>query len=87
MHLLGIILKLGPDYQDLLRHTQIVFLSADSLSLLEEHFPPESLWECAAERIAHSPFPFDSWMILEFPEILTEFRGKRFAILWREQSR
>jgi hypothetical protein len=44
--LLRIILKLGPGYRNLLRHIQIVFLSEDGFSLLEEHFgiPPESLW-------------------------------------------
>jgi hypothetical protein len=57
MHFLGIILKLGLDYRDLLKHIQIVFLSEAALSLLEEHFPPESLWGCAAERICTFTFP------------------------------
>jgi hypothetical protein len=80
--LLGVILKLGPDYRDLLRHIQIGFLSEDGLCLLEEHLPPESLWQFAAETIAHSQM--DSRIILgTFPEIFAEFRGKHFEILWR----
>jgi hypothetical protein len=41
--LLRIILKLDPDYPNLLRHIQIEFLSEDGLSLWDEHFviPPE----------------------------------------------
>jgi hypothetical protein len=81
--LLRFILKLDSDYRDLLRHIQIEFLSEDGLSLLDEHFgiPPESIWECVAERIAHPPF--DSEIISEFPEIFAEFQRKRFTILWR----
>jgi hypothetical protein len=83
--LLHFILKLGPGYRDLLRHIEIGFLSKDGLSLLEEDFeiPPESLWQCAAERIAHPPFLFDSRIISDFPEIFAEFQGKHFEILWR----
>jgi hypothetical protein len=81
--LLRFLLKLGPGYRDLLRHIQLRFLSEDGLSLLEEDFgiPPESLWQCAAERIAHPP-P-DSRIISGIPEIFAEFRGKRFSLLWR----
>jgi hypothetical protein len=55
---------------------------------LEEDFgiPPESLWQCAAERIAHPPPPPpppDSRIISDFPEILAEFKKKRFSLLWR----
>jgi hypothetical protein len=84
--LLRFILKLGSDYRDLLRHIQIGFLSEDGLSLLSEvlEIPSESVWECAAERIAHPPPPaFDSLIISDFPEIFAEFRGKHFEILWR----
>jgi hypothetical protein len=79
--LLRIILKLGPDYRNLLRHIQIAFLNEDGLSLLEEHFeiPPESLWECVAERIAHPPL--SSRIISDLPEVFKEFR--RFSLLWR----
>jgi hypothetical protein len=81
--LLRFILKLGPDSRDLLRHIQLVFLSEDGLSLLEEHFgiPPESLWQCAAERITHPPL--NSRIISEFPDIFAEFRKKQFSLLWR----
>jgi hypothetical protein len=84
--LLQFILKLGSGYRDFLRHIQIEFLSDDGLSLLNEHFgiPPESIWQCAAERIAHPPPPpLDSRIISDFPEIFAEFRGKRFSLLWR----
>jgi hypothetical protein len=83
--LLGIILKLGPDYRDLLRHIQIGFLSQVGLSVLEEHFeiPPESIWQCVAELIAYPPLPFDSGIISSFQGIFTEFRQKRFSLLWR----
>jgi hypothetical protein len=77
--LLEFILKLGPGYRDLLGHIEIGFLSEDGLSLLERDFgiPPESLWQCAAERIAHPPSPpLDSRIISGFPEIFAEFRGK-----------
>jgi hypothetical protein len=83
---LRIILKLGSGDRDLLRHIQIGFLSEDGLSLLDEHFgiPVESIWESAAERIAHPPAPFpDSLIISRFPEIFAEFRGKQFSLLWR----
>jgi hypothetical protein len=68
--LLLFILKLGPDYRDLLRHIQIVFLSESGLSLLEEDLgiPPESLWYVIAERIAHPPSPLDSRIISDFPD-------------------
>jgi hypothetical protein len=83
--LLRFILKLGPGYRDLLRHIQIGFLSKGGLSLLEEHFgiPPESLWQCAAEWIAHPLSPLDSRIISEFPDIFAEFKGKHFELLWR----
>jgi hypothetical protein len=49
--------------------------------------PPESLWQCAAERIAHPPPPppppLDSRIISDFPEIFAEFKKKRFSLLWR----
>jgi hypothetical protein len=79
-------LKLGPGYRDLLRHIQIVFLSEDGLSLLEEHFeiPPEPLWQCAAEWIARPPPPLlHSRIISEFPDIFAEFKRKHFKVLWR----
>jgi hypothetical protein len=55
---------------------------------LEEHFeiPPEPLWQCAAEWIAHPPPPprlLDSQIISEFPDIFAEFKGKHFELLWR----
>jgi hypothetical protein len=65
---------------------RIGFLSEDGLSLLDEHFgiPPESVWQGAAELIAHPPHHlFDLRMLSDFPEIFAEFRGKRFKILWR----
>jgi hypothetical protein len=78
-------LKLGSDYQNLLRHIKIEFLTDEGLSLLDEHFvlPPESVWESAVERMTHSLFPFNSRIISNFPEIFAEFRGKNFKILWR----
>jgi hypothetical protein len=82
--LLEFILKLGLDYRDLLKHIQLAFLSEDGFGLLDEHFkiPSESVWQCAAQRIAHSPLR-DSLIISGFPEIFAEFRGKDFKILWR----
>jgi hypothetical protein len=79
------LLKLGPDYRDLLRHIQIVFLSEDSFCILEEYLgiTPESLRQCAVEWIAHPPSPPDLRIISDFPEILTEPREKRFEMLWR----
>jgi hypothetical protein len=58
--LLRLILNFDQSDWELLRHIQIKFLSRDGLSLLDEHFwiPPESVWECAAERFA-LPSPID----------------------------
>jgi hypothetical protein len=84
--LLQLILNLGSDYRDGLKHIQIGFLSEDGLSLLDEHFGvlPESVWHCAAERIIHPPPPhFDFRIISHFPEIFTEFQEKRISLLWR----
>jgi hypothetical protein len=84
--LLRHILKLGPDYRDLVRHIKIEFLSADGLSLLSEdfRFPSESVWQSAAELISHPPPPpFKSEIISDFPDILAESQGKRFSLLWR----
>jgi hypothetical protein len=83
--LLRMILKLGPEYRDLLRHIEIVFLSGDGFSVLDEDFgvPPESIWESASEQIVHPFPPFDSQIISEFPEIFAEFRRKRKSLLWR----
>jgi hypothetical protein len=84
--LLRLILKLGSDYRDLLRHIEIEFLSEEGFCILDEHFgiPPESVWQCAVERINHPPIPsFDSRIISDFPEIFADFRGKHFDILWR----
>jgi hypothetical protein len=60
-------------------------LSEDGLSFLfgDLDIPPESVWECAAERITHPPFPLNSRIISDFPGIFAEFRGKRFSVLWR----
>jgi hypothetical protein len=59
-------------------------LSDDGLSLLDQDLgiPPESIWQSAAESLAHPP-PFDSQIISDIPEIFAEFRGKRFSLLWR----
>jgi hypothetical protein len=87
--LLRHILKLGFGYRDLLRHIQVSFLSEDGLSLLSESFeiPPESVFEFSVERITNLPPsplpPFDSQIISDIPEIFTEFRWKRFSLLWR----
>jgi hypothetical protein len=87
--LLRHILKLGFGYRDLLRHVQVAFLSEDCLSLLSESFdiPPESVFDFSVERITNLPPsalpPFDSQIISDIPEIFTEFRGKRFSVLWR----
>jgi hypothetical protein len=83
--LLCLILKLGSGYRDLLRHIQLEFVSEDGLSLLSEYLkiPPESIWECAAERISHPLFLGDSLIISNIPDIFAEFRGKQFSLLWR----
>jgi hypothetical protein len=84
--LLQFILKLDPNYWNLLRHIQLGFLSEDGLSLLDEYFgiPPESIWECAAERIANPPPPsLDSLIPSDFPKIFADFQGKQFSLLWQ----
>jgi hypothetical protein len=83
--LLRMILKLGSGYRELLRHIQLEFLNDSGLSLLSEYLviPPESVWECAAERISHRRSPFDSPISSRFPAILAEFREKRFSLLGR----
>jgi hypothetical protein len=84
--LLRDILKLGPDYRDLVRHIHIVNLTEDGLSLLSESFdvPSESVFRCTVERITRPPPPpLDSQIISDFPEIFAEFRRKRFSLLWR----
>jgi hypothetical protein len=45
--------------------------------------PPESVWECAVERITHPPGVLHSLIISDIPEIFAEFRGKQFSFLWR----
>jgi hypothetical protein len=80
------ILKLSGSYRDLLRHIQLEFLSEDGLSLLSEYFdiPPESGSEFSVEQITHLPPPppvFDSRIISDIPEILTEFLEQKFSIL------
>jgi hypothetical protein len=46
--------------------------------------PPESLWQSAAEQIAHPPPPkLDSLIISDFPATFAEFRRKHFGLLWR----
>jgi hypothetical protein len=85
--LLQLILKLGPSYRDLLGHIEIEFLSEDGLSLLDEYLriPPESVWECAAERI--SPL-LNSQIISDFPEIFAEFRKTHFSqTVWFQSTR
>jgi hypothetical protein len=84
--LLRHILKLGLDYRDLLRHTEIGFLSEDGLSLLDEDLviPSESVWHCAIERITQLLPLFDSQIISDFPEIFAEFRKNQISILWRD---
>jgi hypothetical protein len=82
--LLRHILNLGSCYRFLLKHIQFCFLSAEGLSLLADHFeiPPQSIWEWAAEVIAHPSFS-GSLIISDFPTIFAEFRGKHFQLLWR----
>jgi hypothetical protein len=84
--LLRLFLKFGWCDRFVVKHIQLGFLSAEGLSLLENHFtiPPEPVWQCAADLIAHPPPPaLDSVIVLSFPAIFAEFRGKRFQILWR----
>jgi hypothetical protein len=73
-------------YRFLLKHIQPGFLSAESVSLLMEHFeiPHESAWESAVEVITlPPPLQLDSLIISDFPAIFAEFRGKQFKLLWR----
>jgi hypothetical protein len=49
-------------------------------------FPAESSWCGVVDRLIPpfpSPFPLGSLIVWELPEILSEFRGKRFSLLWR----
>jgi hypothetical protein len=83
--LLRVILKLGSGYRDLLRHIRLECLSEDGFSFLEGDLgiPLESVEECAAKQISHPPRRlFDSQIIADLPEILADFRGKRFSLLW-----
>jgi hypothetical protein len=52
---------------------------------LNEHFqiPLESVWHCTVEQIPRPSFTVYSRIISDFPEIFTDFRGKRFSFLWR----
>jgi hypothetical protein len=45
--------------------------------------PPESVWQCAVEQIAHPLGVFDSRIISDFPDIFAEFRRKQISLLWR----
>jgi hypothetical protein len=82
---LRLVLKLSSNYRDLLRHIQLEFLSEDGVPVLPEHLniPPESVWECVADRISHPPFAGNSLIVSKFPVIFAKFRGKRFSLLWR----
>jgi hypothetical protein len=66
--LLRFLLKFGQGYRDLLRQIERGFRDT-----------PESLCQCAVERIAH-PFPpsLNSRIMSGFPEIFAKFRGSGF---------
>jgi hypothetical protein len=87
--LLQFILKPGPFYRDLRRHIEIAFVSEDGLSLWDEHFRilSESIWQCALKQIPHpllpSPPPFDLQVISDLSEVLAQFQGKQFSLVWR----
>jgi hypothetical protein len=83
--LLRDILKLGPEYHELLKYIQIGFLSKEGVCILDESFeiPSESVWQCAIEWIAHQCYPFDSQIIPNIPKIFAELHWKSFKILWR----
>jgi hypothetical protein len=53
-------------------------------------FPPECIWSGAVDQFIHPPLapvgpvgPFESVIVLDFPEIFAEFRGKQFLLVWR----
>jgi hypothetical protein len=84
--LLELILKLGEEYRDLLRHIEIGFLSASGLLVLAEHFEitAESLWHSVVPRISCLVLsPLGSLIISDFPAIFAEFRWRKFSLLWR----
>jgi hypothetical protein len=84
--LLRVFLNFGSVYRFLVRHIQLGFLSWEGISLLADHFkiPSESVWECISGVIGRPPpGQFDSLIISSFPDILAEFGGKRFLLLWR----
>jgi hypothetical protein len=73
------ILRLGSEYGPLLRHIEIGFLSVSALAECFA-FPPECIWSGISRFLGSG---FRSTIISDLPEILAEFRSKRFALLWR----
>jgi hypothetical protein len=74
------ILRLGSEYGPLLRHIEIGFLSVVALAECVA-FPPEWIWTGICDRLVVPAL--DSAIISDFPGIFSEFRGKRFPLLWR----
>jgi hypothetical protein len=80
------LLSLGPSYCGLLRHLAPEFLSAASFSsFAAAHIsvPMESIWSSVVNRLAP---PIDSHIIPRLPDLLAEFRGMRFNLLYRAGS-
>jgi hypothetical protein len=83
----------GDSYFGLLGHIGWVELSIEAICEFEADasvIPPESVWRGIADflgqfgRIANrSPAGFDSAIVSEFPNLLDDFCGKDFTLLWR----
>jgi hypothetical protein len=79
------IFRLGSEYDPLLRHIEIRFLSLLRVAELAEYFefPPECIWSGISRFLVPSSPALDSAIISDFPDIFAEFRGKKFSLLWR----
>jgi hypothetical protein len=85
------ILGLGEEYFPLLLYVRWDLLNCDALTILEADAgltPPESVWREITDSLPQllTPPPilgFNSAIILQFPALFAEWRGKRFNLLWR----
>jgi hypothetical protein len=86
--LLTQLLQLGPSYSRLLEHVRFELLSWEGVSpfvnCLTYFSLTASIWDGVAALLQPPPRPpLDSRIVSSFPPLFEEFRGKRFALLWR----